>query len=90
MGSLSRRAERRSDEQAARSVGDLRMRLRLLAGGCRALIAARDANDDLEEAIELYMGWRWFIRVVNEAEAATGPEVPDTKAELLSRYTNPR
>ena len=90
MGSLSRRAERRSEEQAARSVGDLRMRLRLLAGGCRALIAARDANDDLEEAIELYMGWSRFIRVVNEAEAAAGPEVPDTKAKLLSRYSTIR
>ena len=32
MGSLSRRAERRSEEHAARSAGDLRTRLRLLAG----------------------------------------------------------
>lgn len=44
MGSLSRRAERRSEEHAARSAGDLRTRLRLLAGGCRALIEARDGR----------------------------------------------
>ena len=77
MGSLSRRAEpRRSEEQAARSAGDnLRTRLRVIAAsGCRALIMARDANGDLEEAIELHMGWGRFIRVVTEAEAAAGPE----------------
>ena len=90
MGSLSRRAERRSEEQAARSAGDLRTRLRVLASGCRALIMARDANGDLEEAIELHMGWGRFIRVVTEAEAAAGPEAPDTKAELLSRYSTIR
>jgi len=64
--------------------------LGLLAGGCRALIAARDANADLEEAIESHMGWGRFIRAVNETEAAAGPEVPDTKAELLSRYSTIR
>jgi hypothetical protein len=89
MGSLSRRAERRSEEQAARSAGDLRTQLRLLASGCRALVAARDANSDLEEAIGLHMGWGRFIRVVSEAEAAAGPEAPDTKVELLSRYSTP-
>ena len=90
MGSLSRRAERRSEQQAARSAGDLRTRLRVLASSCRALIAARDADGDLEEAIELHMGWGRFIRVVSEAEAAAGPEAPDTKAELLSRYSTIR
>ena len=90
MGSLSRRAERRSEEHAARSAGDLRTRLRLLAGGCRALIEARDVNGDLEEAIEHHMGWGRFIRAVSEAEAAAGPEAPDPKAELLSRYSTIR
>src|SRR5579859_4113989 len=36
------------------------------------------------------MGWGRYIRVVNDAEAAVGPEVPDTKAELLSRYSTIR
>jgi hypothetical protein len=67
MGSLSRRAERRSEERAARSARDLRAQLRLLAGGCRALIEARDAGDDLEEAVEQHMGWGRFIRVVGDA-----------------------
>jgi hypothetical protein len=36
------------------------------------------------------MRWGRFIRVVNEAAAAAGPEAPDTKAELLSRYSTIR
>ena len=86
LGSLSRRAERRSDKRAARSVGDLRAQLRTLAGSCRALIKARTAGDDLEEAIEEHMGWAGFIRAVSQAEAAIGPDAPDPKTELLSRY----
>jgi hypothetical protein len=57
MGGLSRRAERGSEEQVARSAGELRVRLSPLAGSCRALIAARDVGIDLEEAIEQHMGW---------------------------------
>ena len=90
MGGLSRRAERRSEEQAARSAGELRVRLRTLAGSCRALIAARDVGGDLEEAIEQHMGWARFIRAVNDAVAAVGPEAPGTKTELLSRYSSIR
>jgi TnpA family transposase len=90
MGSLSRRAERRSEEQAARSAGELRVRLRTLASSCRALIAARDVDGDLEEAIEQHMGWARFIRAVDDAEAAAGPEAPDARTELLSRYSSIR
>jgi TnpA family transposase len=86
LGSLSRRAERRSEERAARSTEDLRARLRTLAGSCRAMIGARDAGNDLEEAIEQHMGWAGFIRAVGQAEAALGPDAPDTRTELLSRY----
>jgi hypothetical protein len=86
LGSLSRRAERRSEERAARSTGDLRARLRTLAGSCRAMIEARDAGNDLEEAIERHMGWAGFIRAVGQAEAAIGPDAPDIRTELLSRY----
>lgn len=90
LGGLARRAERRSQEQAARSAGELRARLRALAGTCRALIEARGAGGDLEDAIERHTGWARFIRAVDEAEAAAGPEVPDNKAELLSRYASVR
>jgi hypothetical protein len=71
LGSLSRRAERRSEERAAHSTGDLRARLRTFAGSCRAMIEARDAGNDLEEAIEQHMGWAGFIRAVGQA--ASGP-----------------
>ena len=59
------------------------------ASGCRALIMAQGRQwRNLEEAIELHMGWGRFIRVVTEAEAAAGPEAPDTKAELLLALFN--
>jgi hypothetical protein len=84
MGSLSRRAERRTEEREAHSARELRSQLRLLAGACRVMIQTRGAGGDLEEAIEQHMGWGRFIRAVSDSETAAGPE--DTRAELLLHY----
>jgi len=48
------------------------------------MIEARDAGNDLEEAIEQHMGWAGFIRAVGQAEAAIGPDAPDIRTELHS------
>ena len=46
MGSLSRKAERRSQEKAAKSARDLQEKLRALTGACTAMIRARENRDD--------------------------------------------
>ena len=42
MGSLSRKAERRSQEKAARAARNLQEKLRMLTGACTAMIRARE------------------------------------------------
>jgi hypothetical protein len=46
MGSLSRKAERRSQEKAVESAHDLQEKLRALTGACTAMIRARENRDD--------------------------------------------
>src|ERR1700719_3241095 len=52
MGSLSRKAERRSQEKAAKAARDLQEKLRALTGACTAMIRARENHDDPFIAIE--------------------------------------
>ena len=45
-GQPSRKAERRSQEKAAKSARDLQEKLRALTGACTAMIRARENRDD--------------------------------------------
>jgi hypothetical protein len=92
MGSLSRKAERRSQEKAAKSARDLQEKLRALTGACTAMIRARENHDDPFIAIErqMKMGWSQFVTFVTETEAIVAPDQTDPKAELLRRYATVR
>src|SRR5712671_7837496 len=92
MGSLSRKAERRSQEKAAKSARDLQEKLRALTGACTAMIHARENHDDPFIAIErqMKMGWSQFVTFVTETEAIVAPDKTDPKAEVLRRYATVR
>jgi len=92
MGSLSRKAERKSQEKAARAARDLQEKLRVLTGACSAVIRARETRGDPFAAIEqsMRMGWAQFVTFVNETAAEVGPEETDPKAEMLSRHATVR
>jgi hypothetical protein len=92
MGSLSRKAERRSQEKAVKSAHDLQEKLRALTGACTAMIRARENRDDPFIAIErqMKMGWSQFVTFVTETEAIVAPDKTDPKAELLRRYATVR
>ena len=92
MGSLSRKAERRSQEKAAKSARNLQEKLRALTGACTAMIRARENHDDPFIAIErqMKMGWSQFVTFVTETEAIVAPDQTDPKAELLRRYATVR
>jgi Domain of unknown function (DUF4158) len=77
MGSLSRKAERRSQEKAAKAARDLQ---------------ERENRDDPFIAIErqMKMGWSQFVTFVMETEAIVAPDKTDPKAELLRRYATVR
>jgi hypothetical protein len=87
MGSLSRKAERRSQEKAAKSARDLQEKLRALTGACTAMIRARENHDDPFIGIErqMKMDWSQFVTLVTETEAIVAPDQTDPKAELLRR-----
>jgi len=92
MGSLSRKAERRSQEKAAKSAHDLQEKLRALTGACTAMIRARENRDDPFIAIErqMKMGWSQFVTFVTETEAIVAPDKTDPKVEVLRRYATVR
>jgi TnpA family transposase len=92
MGSLSRKAERRSQEKAAKAARDLQEKLRALSGACTAVIRARENRDDPFIAIErqMKMGWSQFVAFVTETESIIAPDKTDPKAEVLRRYATVR
>jgi hypothetical protein len=92
MGSLSRKAERRSQEKAAKAARDLQEKLRTLTGACRAMIRARENRDDPFIAIErqMKMGWSQFVAFVTETESIIAPVKTDPKVEVLRRYATVR
>jgi hypothetical protein len=90
IGSLARKAERRTEEKTLRSARDLRAHLRTLAMACHAVIVARNERQDPIAAIDQRIAWPRFVKCVNEAEAMIGTDVTDTKTELLAKYTTVR
>jgi hypothetical protein len=92
MGSLSRKAERKSQEKAASAARDLQEKLRVLTGACTAVIRARETRGDPFVAIEqsMRMGWSQFVFFVNETEAAVAPDETDPKAEMIGRHATVR
>lgn len=92
MGSLSRKAERKSQEKAAGAARDLQEKLRVLTGACTAVIRARATQGDPFIAIErdMRMGWSQFVAFVTETQAAVAPDETDPKAEMLGRHATVR
>jgi TnpA family transposase len=90
MGSLARKAERRTEEKTLRSARDLRLHLRTLANACHAVIMARNEHRDPISAIEQQIAWPRFVKFVNAAQAMTTADVADSKMELLAKYTTVR
>jgi len=90
MGSLARKAERRTEEKTLRSARDMRAHLHTLAIACQAVIAACNERRDPIAAIEQQIAWPRFVKCVNAAQAMTAADVVDGKAELLTKYTTLR
>ena len=90
MGNLARKAERRTEEKALRSVRDLRAHLRTLATACHAVIVARNERQDPIAAIEQQIAWPRFVKCVNAAQAMIRTEMADPNTELLAKYTTIR
>ena len=90
MGSLARKAERRTEEKTLRSARDLRAYLCTLATACHAVIAARNERQDPIAAIERQIAWPRFVKCVNQAQAMIETDVTDTKTELFAKYATVR
>ena len=90
MGSVARKAARRSDEKTLQSAHDVRARIRALTKACRAVIAARQSDADPFAAIDHDVGWQTFLRAVAEAETFAAPMVDGDKTELIEKYPSIR
>jgi hypothetical protein len=69
MVSLGRAAERKTDEQAARSMREVQADLRVFAASGRAMIEARRLDGNLEGAVAAKVRWPRFEAAVARAEA---------------------
>ncbi|EME71282.1 transposase [Paramagnetospirillum caucaseum] len=87
MGTLSRRAERKTADRALVSVREAHGQLMSLAKACRVLIAACEQGTDPKKAIEDETGWANFVTSVGLAEELARPETTDPRTELIARYT---
>ncbi len=90
MGSVARKAARRSDEKTLQSARDVRARIQSLTRACRAVIEARETGTDPFVAVDRQVGWVEFRRSVAEAEAFAEPSSSDGKAELIEKYPSVR
>ncbi len=90
MGSLGRKAERRTAEKTLQSVRDTQKQLATLAAACRAVIEAKANGGDPFAVIDTKVGWKRFEQCVGEAEALAKPETTDPRTELLTRFSTIR
>lgn len=86
MGGLARKAERRTAETAAATLGEMQSQLRLLAKAGRAVVQAHETDTDAFDAVEASVGWERFLRAVAETEAMTTVDRTDLRAELIARW----
>ncbi|KMY85836.1 Mobile element protein [Candidatus Paraburkholderia calva] len=90
IGSLARKAERRTAENTLRSVRDTQTQLRVLLTACKAVIGAREAGTDPYTVVDQGVGWFRFMKCVTDSEALAKPEVADPRTEMLGRYATVR
>ena len=90
MGSLARKAERRTEQKVMLSVRDLQAHVMAFAVIGSAVITAHNEQRDPIVAIEREMGWQRFVRHVSQAATLVRPDATDSKVELLARYATLR
>ena len=90
MGSVARKAARRSDERTLQSAREVRGHIQSLTKACRAVIAARESGADPFAAIDHDVGWQTFVRAVAEAATFAAPIAGGDKTELIEKYPSIR
>jgi TnpA family transposase len=90
LGRLYRQAERRRDETLEGGRGDVTATLKGLAAAGGALVAAREAGNDLEAAVEAATTWTAFERLVRTAARLTERAEADPIDFLTEGYARLR
>lgn len=90
IGSMMRKAERRTADNSLRLLQAAQRNLRTLTVACRAVIVAREKVADPIAAIERCVNWGKFVSSVDEAERLTEPTTTDTRAEFIAKYATIR
>lgn len=90
MVQYGRKAERRVDERAARTMREVQGDLGVFARSGRALVDAHEQGGDLAPAVQGTVGWTRFKVAVIRAEALSAPDLIDPTAELVTRHKSVR
>src|SRR6202162_3267852 len=86
LGSMSRKAERQTEDKSFQTLREVQGHLRTLTAACRAMIKATESTADPVAAVEQRVGWEKFVQCVAEAENLAQPETTDIRAELITKY----
>ena len=90
MAQYGRKAERRVDERAARTMREVQGDLGVFARSGRALVDAHEQGGDLAPAVQGTVGWNRFKAAVIRAEVLSAPDLIDPTAELVTRHRSVR
>ena len=90
MAQYGRKAERRVDERAARTMREVQGDLGVFAKSGRALVDAHEQGGDLAPAVQGTVCWNRFKAAVIRAETLSAPDLIDPTAELVTRHRSVR
>jgi TnpA family transposase len=90
LGTVFRRADRAHIDNVVDRAKTLDASARALLGMARAMLSAKEKNEDQVTAVERSLGWDRLKVLVSEVEAAVGAARPDNLGEIVERYASVR
>jgi TnpA family transposase len=90
LGSVFRRADNKHKENLVARAKTLDASARALLGMAKAMLVAKDKDEDLLAAVEKALGWKRLKSIVIEAEKTVAQTRPDNLAEIVERHASVR
>ncbi len=90
LGSVFRRADNKHKENLVARAKTLDASTRALLGMAKAMLAAKDKDEDQVAAVENALGWKRLKSIVDEAEKTVAQARPDNLGEIVERHASVR
>ena len=90
LGSVFRRADNKHKENLVARAKTLDASTRALLVMAKAMLAAKDKDEDQVAAVERALGWKRLKTIVDEAEKTVAQTRPDNLGEIVERHASVR